>query len=75
MPRGFYCASSPVNEAAGFCVREKDECARTRAVVLAGVADLGECVLTETAWCTDDRCAPTREGCVVRDDGDCAETK
>lgn len=62
-PRGFFCASSSSNSSAGFCVREKAECQRTRDAALAGLPDLGDCTLTERAFCFGDRCAPDAEAC------------
>lgn len=62
-PRGFFCTSSPSNAAAGICVRDKDECGRTRDAALVGVSDLTECTLTERAFCFGDRCAPSAEAC------------
>lgn len=66
--RGFFCASSPGNAAAGFCVRDKAECGRIRDVSVAAVADLTACTLVETAWCFGDRCAPTEEACREQSD-------
>jgi len=65
-PRGFYCSASPSNAAAGFCVRDKAECARTRDLSIAALPDLGECALTERAWCVSDLCFPAREACDAR---------
>lgn len=62
-PRGFYCASSA---AAGFCVRDKQECVKTRDISVAAVTDMTECTLTESAWCTGELCFPTTETCEQR---------
>lgn len=62
-PRGFFCSASP---ATGFCVRNKAECVRTRDVSIAALPDLGECTLTEAAWCTGDLCFPRQELCGAR---------
>lgn len=62
-PRGFFCSNSPSNVAAGFCAREKAECARTREAALVGVVDLAECTITERAFCFGDRCAPSADAC------------
>lgn len=60
-PRGFYCTS---NEALGTCSREKAACEQARGAMLAAAADLGACVLLESAWCFDSgRCAPTQAIC------------
>lgn len=66
--RGFYCATSTVSPAAGFCVRAKADCARTRDAAIVAVPDLTECALVETAWCMriaadDDRCFPAEDVC------------
>lgn len=64
--RGFFCSSSPSNTTAGFCVRDKAECRRTRDVSVGALPDLGECTLTEKAWCTGDLCFPSQEACNAR---------
>lgn len=61
-PRGFYCSNSTAS-VAGFCMREKAECERTRDATAVAVADLTSCTLVETAWCFADRCAPTHDIC------------
>ncbi len=61
--RGFYCSSAP---AAGFCVRDKAECVRTRDVSIGALPDLTECALTEAAWCLGDLCFPGQEACDAR---------
>ncbi len=61
--RGWYCATAP---SAGFCVRDKAECQRTRDVSIGALPDLTECALTEKAWCTGDLCFPGQEACDAR---------
>lgn len=61
--RGFFCSNSPSNAVAGFCVRDKAECQRTRDAAIVGVADLTDCTLTERAFCFGERCAPTVDAC------------
>jgi hypothetical protein len=72
-PRGFYCSMSATASAAGFCVRDKAECARIRDVSAAAVPDLSACALTESAWCDGDRCFPAADVCRQRSGGNCSE--
>lgn len=56
--RGWYCANAP---GGGFCLRDKADCVRSREI--AASPDLGECALSERAFCFGERCAPTAEAC------------
>ena len=62
-PRGFFCSSSPSHADVGLCTREKADCVSSRALALAGISDLTNCVIVETAWCTDSTCAPNAAMC------------
>lgn len=65
-PRGYFCSLSAANLAAGFCVRDKGDCERTRDVSIAALPDLTQCGLVEAAWCVSDLCFPTQEACDAR---------
>ncbi len=67
-PRGFYCTTSTISPAAGFCAREKVDCVRARDAAVVAVGDLTECTLVESVWCVqvaadDDRCFPAEDVC------------
>ncbi len=77
-PRGFFCA---VSSSGGLCAREKKDCQTARDAALATVDDLDECTLVETAWCSGDRCVPSKDDCdaLVQREGsgapECVETR
>ncbi|HET9621972.1 MAG TPA: MgtC/SapB family protein [Kofleriaceae bacterium] len=58
-PRGFFCASSPAEPAAGLCSRERADCERAR----AASPTLATCALAEHAWCFATRCYPSAAAC------------
>ncbi len=64
-PRGWFCASS--TRGGGLCARERSTCEQAREAAIGAGADLGGCVLVETAWCfaagPGQRCFPTQGGC------------
>lgn len=74
--RGHFCA---ISTTVGLCARDKADCTAARDAAVAAVADLGECVLVETAHCFDvdgrERCFPTAEQCAPRGGPACSERK
>jgi hypothetical protein len=62
-PRGFFCSSSQARPDVGLCTRQKADCASARELAAAGVPDLTDCQLLETAWCTDTTCGPSAVTC------------
>lgn len=66
VPRGFFCTTSATHVDAGFCVREKADCQRSRDAAVIAIADMAECSLQEKAWCTGERCAPSAAVCEAR---------
>jgi hypothetical protein len=62
-PALFYCYASASDRNVGGCASDREVCEESRASVLDVVPDAGACVAAESAWCSGEKCAPTKRSC------------